>query len=254
MPQVFPHGLDTFYKELKRPMIAHNRWFSSFKASDYVQKNFSFSVQGEVAFPSGSLDDVVSLFDYVMRHAADWGLKVYELVASLSLPPPQPPPLTPSPPRRQDWLTLQYLQNDFPRSDVFAGSRWLNGMGLAAKKHNLRIQYCMPQPSDYHMSAQIEAVNQIRVSNDYPSEPEQWRIGKTSLFAWAVGLFPFKVRFLVGRAQRPSASPLIPPPPRLALSQDVFWTTQKEPGNVYFRLACWGLDQIARSPVSLQPQ
>ncbi len=80
----------------------------------------------------------------------------------------------------------------------------------------------MPLWSDYLQTVEIPAVTQIRASNDYQSglEPSgnqvlfwnfilrisKWSIGKSSIVAWALGLFPFK---------------------------DVFWTTSKQPGNPY---------------------
>lgn len=80
---------------------------------------------------------------------------------------------------------------------------WLAGMGAAALARNIQIQYCMPLPSDFLQSTTLPAVSQIRVSNDYESEPfRQWRIGKSSMFAWAVGLRPFKDVFRTSLWQR----------------------------------------------------
>lgn len=45
---------------------------------------------------------------------------------------------------------------------------------------------------------------QARVSQDYHLEPEQWRIGMSSILASALNLAP---------------------------SKDTFWTTEKQPGN-----------------------
>ena len=51
---------------------------------------------------------------------------------------------------------------------------------------------------------------QGRVSDDYQPGNDQWRIGVSSIFAWQLGVAPFK---------------------------DDFWTTSVEPGDVYGNLS-----------------
>jgi hypothetical protein len=88
-------------------------------------------------------------------------------------------------------------------------------MGNAAEERGMSIQYCMPLPRYFLQSTEISSVTQIRVSDDYAvyfrgeeSIPQwridQWKIGKRSMLAWAVGLWPFK---------------------------DVFWTTSLQPDH-----------------------
>lgn len=59
-------------------------------------------------------------------------------------------------------------------------------------------------------SVEIDAVTQVRVTNDYATNwdygGEQWRVGVSSLLSASLGLLPFK---------------------------DVYWTTSVQPGNPY---------------------
>lgn len=86
----------------------------------------------------------------------------------------------------------------------------MHQMGNAAKKFNLTLQYCMSLSRHVLQSLEIDAVTQIRVTNDYATNwdygGEQWRLGVSSIFSAAVGLAPFK---------------------------DVYWTTSVQPGNPY---------------------
>jgi len=71
--------------------------------------------------------------------------------------------------------------------------------------------------SDFLQSVQSTAVSQIRVSDDnMPGRLPQWRIGKISLIAYALGMAPFK---------------------------DIFWTTTVQEGNPY-----WGGAGVEPNP------
>ncbi|EDQ92389.1 uncharacterized protein MONBRDRAFT_22026 [Monosiga brevicollis MX1] len=167
-PQVFPGGIEAVQVGVRKPLTLHNRWWSS---HNVYQEKFQFATQGLGAIPIGSVDEVAALFGYIMRNHSAWGLAVYE----------------------QDWLTNQFKMMDVAKSNLTVAWNWLAGMAQAASARHVRVQYCMPLPSDFLASTQFPAVTQIRVSNDYASDPyNQWKIGAPSLFAWAMGLRPFK--------------------------------------------------------------
>lgn len=83
-------------------------------------------------------------------------------------------------------------------------------MGDAALQNNMTVQYCMAHSRHVLQSVEIDAVTQMRVSDDYAWNwefgSEQWRLGVSSMFSAALGLAPFK---------------------------DVYWTTSSQPGNAY---------------------
>ena len=59
------------------------------------------------------------------------------------------------------------------------------------------VQYCMPLPSEVMSAAAYPAVTNARATGDYfhgsgDGGREQWALGGTSLFYWAIGILPFK--------------------------------------------------------------
>uniref|UniRef100_K1QR96 Uncharacterized protein n=1 Tax=Magallana gigas TaxID=29159 RepID=K1QR96_MAGGI len=139
--------------------------------------NFTFVVEPILALP-----DDESFWPTLFRNSKSWGLSVYE----------------------QDWLDIQTLGLAALQTDLFLGERWMRSMGEAAEQLNLTIQLCMSLPRHALMSYTLPAITQARVSQDYHLEPEQWRIGMSSILASALNLAP---------------------------SKDTFWTTEKQPGN-----------------------
>jgi hypothetical protein len=110
----------------------------------------------------------------------------------------------------KDWLNHQTLDFTPLITDISLGQRWLKQMGNAAKKNNMSLQYCMSLSRHVLTSLENDRVTQIRVTNDYATNFEyggqQWRLGVSSIFSAAIGLFPFK---------------------------DVYWTIGEQPGNPY---------------------
>lgn len=167
----FAIDMEVFQNKTKKPVTLHNRWFSS--VNDYCD-NFTFVFEGPQALPAGFVEESVALFDHMVRFQDQWNFAVYE----------------------QDWLTDQMETLRAPRENVTLAEDWLAGMTLAAERRGGAVQYCMPLPSDYLISTRFPAVGQIRVSDDYNSEPyRQWNIGRSSMFASAVFLAPFKDLF-----------------------------------------------------------
>lgn len=175
-PDVFPDGVAGLHQTLGLPFVMHNRWWSP--TTDYA-KTYPFIVNAGSAIPIAR-----PFWDSLMARVQQEGCLVYE----------------------QDWLVDQYHMTDVLRRDPEAAEMWLRNMGRAAGAHGLTVQYCMPLPADVLETVEIPAVTQVRVSGDYHPGNGQWRIGTTSLLAWALGLAPFK---------------------------DTFWTTAQEPGSPY---------------------
>ena len=88
-----------------------------------------------------------------------------------------------------------------------AARDWLLQMGAGAAEHNVTLQYCMSLPRHVLQSAGIEAVGRLRTSGDYILSKDNWRLGVSSLLATALGLSSFK---------------------------NVFWSSQRNPGNKFY--------------------
>ena len=87
-----------------------------------------------------------------MQDSAEWGLLTYE----------------------QDWMNHQTLDFTPLYTDIDLGRRWLKQMGNAAEKFNITIQYCMSLSRHVLASVEIQAVTQVRVTNDYATN---WQYG-----------------------------------------------------------------------------
>merc|ERR1719231_332268 len=53
----------------------------------------------------------------------------------------------------------------------------------------------MPYPNDLLSASAYSAVTNARATGDYFHSPNQWAVGGTSLFYWAIGVLPFKDGF-----------------------------------------------------------
>lgn len=182
IPAFLPHGIAGLSQATGWPIVAHNRYFSS--DTDYAQQNggsYLFTVDEEEQ-KSLPLDQV--FWDDLLDDALAWGLDTYE----------------------QDWLDRQYLFTSAIHTNLTLGSSWLNDMNTAALERGINIQYCMSLVRQLLHSVTLPAVTQIRVSDDYILQPDQWRIGVTSLLAHALQLRPYK---------------------------DVFWSSHKNPDVLF---------------------
>ena len=80
-----------------------------------------------------------------MAKAKAWGMQVYE----------------------QDWLITVWEKMAVTKSNVTAGSSWLQAMADAAASLDITIQYCMPLPRHMLESTYFQAVTNARASGDY---------------------------------------------------------------------------------------
>ncbi|XP_071115644.1 uncharacterized protein [Haliotis cracherodii] len=168
-PEVFPDGMQWLYNKTRFPISAHNRYWAS--DTTYAKQNggqYSFIVEGTKALP---LDQI--FWDDLLSNGRKWGLVTYE----------------------QDWLQGEFGGVPSLTEDVYLAEMWLNQMGRGAAKNDLTIQYCMALCRHALHAISIPVVTQVRASTDYHPGRQQWRIGVTSLLAWAIGIAPFKDNF-----------------------------------------------------------
>jgi len=155
-PDLFPHGLAAFQKELGLPLVVHGRWVD--RESPY-QKQYRFS--GVAPIDPAYWDDR-------MAYLATNGVVAYE----------------------QDWLDRIYFNSELGRV-IGAGDAFADGMAAACARHGLVMQYCMPLPRHFLQGAKYSNLTTIRTSGDR-FEPGKWRdFFYTSQLAAAVGIWPW---------------------------------------------------------------
>eukprot|EP01084_Bolivina_argentea_P145762 255414_1 len=173
MPQIFPGGMKAVYEGTKWKIQAHNRFWSL----DNVYANnippYDKHSTGNFTFTYGTKDSLptqLEFWEYLFDINMDWGLSVYE----------------------QDWLsTVEGNVYELSSSATF-GMQWLTQMAIAAKDHDINVQYCMSYPRNIMSSVGLQAVTQARASHDYHPGNDQWQIGISSVFLSAVDLGPSK--------------------------------------------------------------
>lgn len=114
-------------------------------------------------------------WEYLLGSSAkEWGLTTYE----------------------QDWLYNELEGVDLLTANVSAARNWLLQMNAGAEFAGTTIQMCMPYPRHLLQSLEMSQVTQIRASDDHVPQDihyhRQWRLGYSSLFAWALAVAPFK--------------------------------------------------------------
>lgn len=110
---------------------------------------------------------------------------------------PQSKPHSPS--RLQDWLFNELEGVSLLTTNATAARTWLMQMQAGAALAGTTIQFCMAYPRHALQSVEMPAVTQIRASDDHVPGANyihlQWRLGYSSLLAWALAVAPFKDGF-----------------------------------------------------------
>eukprot|EP01047_Picozoa_sp_COSAG01_P033027 COSAG01_NODE_2413_length_7745_cov_2.532304_1_plen_688_part_10 len=180
-PKIFPSGMVAIQEKLQVPMVMHNRQWS--KISDYVKSGCQRSAAGggadtehcewyksaKAAVPT----DPVNFFTWFFTQQDGWGLAMYE----------------------QDWMCTEYDDVTVLQTNISMGDLWLKGMADGAASSNRTVQYCMPYANQVLSAAAYPAVTNARATGDYFHGANQWAVGGTSLFYWAIGILPFKDGF-----------------------------------------------------------
>ena len=124
---------------------------------------------GQFSLPAAP--SATQLFTAIMRNASRWGGVTYE----------------------QDWLDFESDEVVAKHMDVAAGGDWMAALGAGAEAAGLGVQLCMSHTRHVLAAARLRHVTQTRASNDYKEMgSDQWDIGRSSLFADALGLAPAK--------------------------------------------------------------
>lgn len=169
-PEVFPHGIAYVTEKTNWDIVAHNRWFAG--STDYARQNggeYDFVIEGDWALPLEQ-----RFWDDLFKQAKLWGLRTYE----------------------QDWLYNQFRAFNYTLQTIGNARTWLLQMGHAAQNAGLNIQYCMSWPRHVLQTLEIPAVSQVRASDDYIVQNNQWApLGVTSMFLQALHLVPSKDNF-----------------------------------------------------------
>jgi len=168
LPSVFPQGMAGIQDVLKLPTVMHNRQWSI--DSDYIKNEpFEWYKSAKAAVPA----DPEAFFKWFFTQQEGWGLSMYE----------------------QDWMCTEYDDVDALQTNISLADLWLQGMADGAAGSGRTVQYCMPYPNDVLAAASHKAVTNARATGDYFHAKDQWAVGGTSLFYWAIGVLPFKDGF-----------------------------------------------------------
>jgi hypothetical protein len=182
IPELFPDGLPTFRKELDLPLVAHNRYVA--KGSPYCKRYNCVPDNGSKE--QGAYPTDPAFWDEIMDNAAKYGITIYE----------------------QDWLYT--IMNIIPwmRSGLHNAESWYDNMANAANKRGITIQLCMASPEFFMQNLKHPNATHARASHDYKGGLPKaffWApFHKVSLFAYAVGMWPFKDNFQSSAGQHPT--------------------------------------------------
>jgi len=182
VPEFFPEGLAEFQRQLGLPLVAHNRYCSD--QSPYCQKYGCVYSKGDKREGAYPLEP--AFWDEIMNSAKKYGITVYE----------------------QDWLYTHMDMIPWMRSGLHNAESWYDTMAHAAEKRGLTMQLCMASPEFFMQNLKHPNETHARTSHDYKGGLPKaffWPpFHKVGLFAYAVGLWPFKDNFQSTAGQRPS--------------------------------------------------
>lgn len=169
LDSVFPHGMAYIQSLIGLPTIMHNRQWSNI--SDYIHNwtDIEWYMSNGAAVPK----DPVRFFDRFFTQQEGWGLSMYE----------------------QDWMVTEYKLVEALHTNITMGDLWLYGMAEGAARSKRTVQYCMPLPYEVLSAASLPAVTNARATGDYFHAKNQWAVGQTALFYWALNILPFKDGF-----------------------------------------------------------
>ncbi len=178
-PDIFPDGIQAVTRATKWDIVAHNRWFAA--STDYAKQNggdYDFVIEAEERGPDTTHGMALPLeqrfWDDLFAEAKLWGLRTYE----------------------QDWLYNQFRGLNHTLKSVHNARTWLLQMGHAAQNAGLNVQYCMSWPRHVLQTLEVDAVSQVRASDDYQPNNDNWSpMGVTSMMLGALKLTPSKDNF-----------------------------------------------------------
>jgi hypothetical protein len=123
-------------------------------------------------------------WDEIMDNAVEYGVSVYE----------------------QDWLVTQMDLIPWLRADMDNAELWFDSMVEAADSRGLTMQLCMASPGFFLQQMKHPNVTHVRASGDYlAGGPKTYfwpRFHKTSMLAYATGMYPWKDVHMSSSGQR----------------------------------------------------
>ena len=158
-PDLFPGGLKDFWQKLESRLgssvflVAHARWMD--EASPY---RGLYEVSGGVA------TDLL-YWRFIAEYLKDAGVATYE----------------------QDWLSSKAQT----ALNLYGPGKFLGNMAQAMAEKGITIQYCTPLPRHFLQSSLYGNVTTIRVGQDRFGESRWNEVLYGSLFAGALGLWPW---------------------------------------------------------------
>ena len=181
-PAMFPDGMEAFRAKLGLPLVAHNRYVAD--DSPYCKKyKCVMGAPGDKRKGAYPIDP--AYWDEIMDNAKKYGIEVYE----------------------QDWLYTHMDMIPWMRSGFGNAASWYDNMASAAERRGITMQLCMASPEFFLQQLKHGNATNARVSHDYkgglPKAFFWMPFHKASLFAYAVGMWPFKDNFQSSTGQNP---------------------------------------------------
>jgi len=168
LDSVFPSGMAAIQEKLGVPIVMHNRQWSP--KSDYIHNlSFPWYSSEKASVPV----DPPAFFDWFFKQQEGWGLGMYE----------------------QDWMCTEYDEVSAIQTNITMGDLWLYGMAEGAARSGRTVQYCMPYSHEILSAAALPAVTNARATDDYFHGVDQWSVGHTAMYYWALNILPFKDGF-----------------------------------------------------------
>lgn len=161
-PAVFPRGLDGFHKDVRLPLITHNRWIDP--ASPYHN---AYQISGIAAVDP-------RFWDRIMSSIAADGVTCYE----------------------QDWLNEIYAHSPELQSNPAVAEAFTDNMARAAHENNLSLQYCMGLPRFFLQGSHYPNLTTIRTSDDRFERSHWDDFLFVSQLARGVGIWPWADVFM----------------------------------------------------------
>ena len=193
-PDIFPSGLPAVQQSALDglPLMTHCKYFS---ADNVYQQRFPFLKDTESGLPDNATHALaiplsVDFWNYIMSQAVHNGVVLW----------------------KQDWLASLFELSHKAGEDTNTARNFHVQMGAAAASHGIELQYCMPTTSDIIQTVESPTARFVRLSDDYCTNPLQWKIGRVALVAEALGLVAYK---------------------------DAFWSQARQPGFRVQKDECW---------------
>eukprot|EP00051_Salpingoeca_urceolata_P021745 m.344479 g.344479 ORF g.344479 m.344479 type:complete len:749 (-) comp19854_c2_seq17:290-2536(-) len=166
MPTIFPNGLEYLFNVTGWPTQLHNRFWAP--DNTYAKQNggdYEFIIEEKYALPIEQ-----RFWDMLMLEKRKSGMFMYE----------------------QDWLDDEFDGLEHFATSATLGRQWMMQMDAGAQHAGVTIQMCMSHVRHILQSVEMPSVTNARASGDYHPGNSQWKLGDSSILAYALGIGPSK--------------------------------------------------------------